>query len=150
MRYEKLPEFDIIHPMKAVNTYLSVLPICFIAMSVFFFPAFAGAEVAEEEEYVTPTEVGGLKFDMDEGVKIRQGPGGSVYVESNREYMQRKFRRYERTFEDHDARIEKLETLVRLMAADSENEEIKEILEPEIEASSGEEPAEGVRVLATE
>ena len=53
--------------------------------------------------------VGGLLFDMDEGVKVEQGPGGSVYVKSNREYMQEKFKSLDEKIENIEKRLLLLE-----------------------------------------
>jgi hypothetical protein len=47
------------------------------------------------QEKSAPKNIGGLLFDVDEGVEIQKGVGGSVYVKSNREYMQQKFREIE-------------------------------------------------------
>ena len=57
----------------------------------------------------TTQNVDGLYFDVDEGVKIEKGPGGSVYVKSNREYMQAKFEELDHRLADLEARVVRLE-----------------------------------------
>lgn len=54
-------------------------------------------------------QIGGLLFDVDEGVKVEKGPGASVYVKSNREYMQEKFLEIDKHFKDLEQRISLLE-----------------------------------------
>jgi hypothetical protein len=68
---------------------------------------------AEEErpaKKATTQNVGGLLFDVDEGVKVEQGPGGSVYMKSNREFMQEKFAEIDRKLSDFEKRIAQLES----------------------------------------
>ncbi len=78
---------------------------CAIHM-VLISPAFS----AEEQNKKSSTQqIGGLLFDVDEGVKVEQGPGGSVYMKSNREYMQSKFNEIEERFKDLEQRISLLE-----------------------------------------
>ena len=68
---------------------------------------------AEEEAEVAKSSsvqnVGGLLFEVDEGVKIEKGGGGSVYVKSNREEMQQKFREIEKRFESIENRLLEIE-----------------------------------------
>ncbi len=59
---------------------------------------------------VSSQQVGGLLFDVDEGVEIEQGPGGSVYLKSNREFMKNKFEYIETRLNDLEARVQKLES----------------------------------------
>ena len=59
-----------------------------------------------------PKKIGGLLFDFDEGVEIEEGPGGSVYVRSNREYMQKKFKEIENRFHALENRVANLESKV--------------------------------------
>ena len=56
---------------------------------------------------------------MDEGVKIEHGPGGSVYLKSNREYMQDKFKSV-------DEKIEGLEKRVGLLEAALAKEKVED------------------------
>ena len=64
---------------------------------------------AEETKKSSTQQVGGLLFDVDEGVKIEQGPGGSVYLKSNREHMEQKFKEIDQRFENLESRVKKLE-----------------------------------------
>lgn len=78
----------------------------------------APALICEEEKKdevlpakkVSSQQVGGLLFDVDEGVEIEQGPGGSVYLKSNREFMKNKFEYIETRLNDLEARVQKLES----------------------------------------
>ena len=84
--------------------------IFFQFLSLFLFSFHPGSFAAEDQTKKTTTQqIGGLLFDVDEGVKVEQGPGGSVYVKSNREYMQEKFESIEKRLEDLEERIDKLE-----------------------------------------
>lgn len=65
-------------------------------------------------------QVGGLLFDMDEGAKIEQGPGGSVYVKSNKEYMQQKFADIEGRLAASEARITELENKLKSLAGSAD------------------------------
>lgn len=68
----------------------------------------------------TPTQqVGGLLFDVDEGAKIEQGPGGSVYVKSNKEFMQQKFAEIEGRLTSSEERITELENRLKALAGGS-------------------------------
>lgn len=69
-------------------------------------------------------QVGGLLFDVDEGVKIEQGPGGSVYMKSNRDFMQEKFQDIDRRLADLEKRIGSLESKTNsaALAADGTTE----------------------------
>jgi hypothetical protein len=89
-------------------------------------------------------QVGGLLFDVDEGVEIQQGPGGSVYLKSNREYMEQKFKMIDARFKDLSTRIENLEKLL------SKLPEIQEIRKKELESKDAEEISEtNPRVYST-
>ena len=59
----------------------------------------------------TIQEVDGLFFDVDEGVKVEKGSGGSVYIRSNREYMKNKFKSIDRRFQALEERLTELEIL---------------------------------------
>lgn len=83
-------------------------------------------QASEEEVPVKNTatqNIGGLLFDVDEGVKVEQGPGGSVYVKSNREYMQDKFAEIDRKLADFEKRITGLEERKKRKAAEEEKKE---------------------------
>jgi hypothetical protein len=84
-----------------------------LGLWVLFFYLLSGNLAAYSEEdqtkKATTQQIGGLLFDVDEGVKVEQGPGGSVYVKSNREYMQEKFESIERKLSDFEERLQKLE-----------------------------------------
>ena len=76
------------------------------------------ARAAEDQtKKSTIQKVGGLLFDVDEGVEIEKGPGGSVYVKSNREYMQQKFEQIDQNFKLLDERIHVLESKVGELSA---------------------------------
>jgi hypothetical protein len=62
-----------------------------------------------EEKKSTVQNVGGLLFEFDEGVEIEKGGGGSVYVKSNREYMEKKFKEIDARFTDLEQRLERIE-----------------------------------------
>jgi hypothetical protein len=57
----------------------------------------------------TVKNIGGLLFDVDEGVDVEKGPGGSVYVKSNKDYMQKKFTEIEQRFNSMEMRVAALE-----------------------------------------
>lgn len=94
----------------------------------------------EETKKAATQQVGGLLFDVDEGVKIEQGPGGSVYLKSNRETMEQKFKDIEQRFEALEGRVKTLETALKPPASASE----KESAEDSKDVKSG-----GRRVLIT-
>lgn len=85
----------------------------FFGLLFLLFYLIPGNPAAYSEEdktkNATTQQIGGLLFDVDEGVKVEQGPGGSVYVKSNREYMQEKFESIERKLFDFEERLQKLE-----------------------------------------
>ncbi len=83
--------------------------ILFLFMSLFSFHSAHAEKSEAETKKAAAQQVGGLLFDMDEGVKIEQGPGGSVYVKSNREYMQQKFAEIENRLTGLEERMDKLE-----------------------------------------
>ena len=64
----------------------------------------------DKTKNATTQQVGGLLFDVDEGVKIEHGPGGSVYVKSNREYIQEKFKTIDEKMESLEKRLTLVET----------------------------------------
>jgi hypothetical protein len=91
--------------MKKTNVLLLMMLTCVMSA-----PGF-GEEPEETSVKKTTTQnVGGLLFDVDEGVKVEQGPGGSVYLKSNREFMQEKFSEIERKLEQLHLRLVRLET----------------------------------------
>ena len=68
---------------------------------------------AEDKTHKSSVQnVGGILFDVDEGVKVEEGPGGSVYVKSNREVMEQKFKKINRELEELSERLGKLEAVV--------------------------------------
>lgn len=86
-----------------------------VLVTVTFFCFLISVAAAQEDEddttqKYTTRQVGGLLFDTDEGVAVEQGPGGSVYVKSNREYMQKKFKEIDKHFETLESRIASLES----------------------------------------
>ena len=88
----------------------------FAFVFLFILPVLLPARAAEKREdddtpqKYTSRQVGGLLFDMDEGVAVEEGPGGSVYVKSNREYMQKKFKEIDKRFEALESRVASLES----------------------------------------
>lgn len=81
-----------------------------------FLPQAVFAAEGEKTKKSTTQQIGGLLFDVDEGVKLEQGAGGSVYMKSNKEYMQEKITDIETRLTqletkagDFESRIEKLE-----------------------------------------
>lgn len=112
-------------------------------------PLFASDDKTKNS---TTQQVGGLLFDVDEGVKIEHGPGGSVYLKSNREYMQEKLKSMDGKIEALEKRINRLEsTLAReksgvvksgsTKTSDEKNEGQENLLEANVES--------GARVLVT-
>ena len=78
-------------------------------------------------------QVGGLLFDMDDGAKIEKGPGGSVYIKSNKEYMQQKFSDTESRLTQLEERVTELENKLKSPGgADKKNSS-----EKTVEESSG-------------
>ena len=75
-------------------------------------PALSLYAEEESKSKSSTQKVGGLLFDVDEGVKVEQGPGGSVYVKSNKEYMQQKLEEIEMRLQSLDERVTELETLL--------------------------------------
>ncbi len=73
-------------------------------------PQLMAAEEDVRTKKTTTQSVGGLLFDVDEGVKVEQGAGGSVYVKSNREYMQEKFAALDRKLQGLEERVTALES----------------------------------------
>ena len=92
-----------------------IFTIFLLAFFIILMPPLARAtdeEKKDTSEKYTKQNVGGLLFDVDEGVKIQKGPGGSVYVESNREFMQRKFKEMDAKFDTLEKRVAKLESVL--------------------------------------
>lgn len=87
--------------------------------SFFSFPHFLHADDTVSKKNSTQ-QIGGLLFDMDEGAKIEQGPGGSVYVKSNKEYMQQKFSEIETQLSSLEARTTELENKLKALAGGPE------------------------------
>ncbi len=79
--------------------------------ALLFVPFLNPAAFAEEntDKKSSTQNIGGLLFDVDEGVKVEQGPGGSVYVKSNREFMQEKFQQIESKLLELENRVKQLE-----------------------------------------
>ena len=95
-----------------------------MALSFLFLSAPSWAASEETPAKKTATQnIGGLLFDVDEGVKVEQGPGGSVYMKSNREFMQEKFAEIDRKLSDFENRIAKLESKKNSKKAESEKAE---------------------------
>ncbi len=63
----------------------------------------------EKAKRTSTQQVGGLLFDVDEGVKIEQGPGGSVYMKSNKEFMQQRLDEIDQKILNLDARLAAIE-----------------------------------------
>mgnify|MGYP002374848406 CR=1 FL=1 len=85
---------------------------CFCYYSIFLFMLFAhplAGWTADSGSKKTVQKVGGLLFDVDDGVKIEEGSGGSVYMHSNREFMQSKFDSIETRFSELESRVQRLE-----------------------------------------
>lgn len=106
----------------AIKTRACLTLFLFMFLSSFYS---ARAEKSEAEtKKAAAQQVGGLLFDMDEGVKIEQGPGGSVYVKSNREYMQQKFAEIESRLTGLEERMDKLEkSAVKELAGEADAED---------------------------
>lgn len=84
-----------------------------LSFYVFYCASLHAAEApADKTKSSSTQQVGGLLFDVDEGVKIEQGPGGSVYLRSNREAMEEKFKSIEARFAQVDERLARLEEAV--------------------------------------
>lgn len=91
-----------------------------VLISIFFLMSASRLSAADESSSISKKnstqQIGGLLFDMDEGAKIEQGPGGSVYVKSNKEYMQQKFADIETRLNSSEARISELENKLKSLA----------------------------------
>ena len=89
------------------------------------FKEKSGQDAAGKSKPPTVQKVSGLLFDMDEGVKIEEGAGGSVYVHSNREAVSSRFRDIEYRLEKVEKRLDryerdlKEEETVKLLVRDS-------------------------------
>jgi hypothetical protein len=97
-----------------------------LILSLLFFPAVLPAEEKPDTKKATTQNVGGLLFDVDEGVKVEQGPGGSVYVKSNREYMQQKFEEIDQRLSSLEERLARLE--LKETAKNSAGEDGRKVL----------------------
>ena len=96
---------------------LLLLVLVFI-FSFLYRPDFINAADNSSVSKKTATQqVGGLLFDMDEGAKIEQGPGGSVYVKSNKEYMQQKFADMDSRMTAMEIRITDLENKLKSLSS---------------------------------
>ena len=92
----------------------NTLALLVFILSLFCLPCFLFAEDNSSISKKTSTQqVGGLLFDMDDGVKIEKGPGGSVYVKSNKEYIQQKFLDMESRLTQLEGRITELENKLK-------------------------------------
>ena len=99
--------------LKSPNFFIITGRVIFLVSlcAPFCFPTpLTAAEDEVRTKKATTQSVGGLLFDVDEGVKVEQGAGGSVYVKSNREYMQEKFSELDRKLQGLDQRVTELET----------------------------------------
>lgn len=90
---------------------------CFaVGMVLFIFMTrpLACLFAADNEEAgtkkVSAQQVGGLLFDVDEGVDIQKGPGGSVYLKSNREFMKNTLESLESRIQTLEEKVKKLES----------------------------------------
>lgn len=92
----------------------------FVLVFIYLFLVMPCYTQAEDPAHVSKKnetqQVGGLLFDVDEGSKIEKGPGGSVYVKSNREYMQQKFSDIETKLSELEARTAELENKLKSLA----------------------------------
>ena len=103
--------------------------ICFVIILVSFQPISDALDEKESQAKKSVVQnVGGLLFDVDEGVKIEQGSGGSVYLKSNREAVQARFESIESRLDELEKRMQEIESLQE--AAPSQDEQ------PEGETSS--------------
>ncbi len=107
--------------------------------AMFATSLFAATEAAEERRKASTQQIGGLLFDVDEGVKVEQGPGGSVYMKSNREFMQDQFKEMDKRLENLEDRVGELESILE--------DEIKMKKETEAKALEAKSAKEGKRVL---
>lgn len=98
-----------------------------LTLSLCPMPMLWAAEAAKDEAKKQPQNVGGLLFDVDEGVEIEQGPGGSVYMKSNREFMQDKFTEIERRMAAFEERLAKLEP-EPIAPKKKDKEEVRQVL----------------------
>lgn len=97
-----------------------ILIVFYFFVSAVTFSGFSRAEADTKKS--SPQQVGGLLFDMDEGAEIEQGPGGSVYVKSNREYLQKKFADIETRLLELEQRTAALENKLRALGDDGSEE----------------------------
>lgn len=95
------------------------LSFCLLVLfAVTHVPSLYSAEQKKQEpaKKIATQNIGGLLFDVDEGVKVEQGPGGSVYMKSNKEYMQEKLSQIDQRFSELEARVARLEEKNKLVA----------------------------------
>ena len=88
-----------------------------LSASLVLSPVWAANQDSSSSKSTTQ-KIGGLLFDVDEGVKVEQGSGGSVYVKSNKEYMQQKLKEIDARLQDLEERVTKVEG--RLKSAETE------------------------------
>ena len=116
-----------------------LIKVIFVLMPVLFawnFPLHS-SEDAKTKKAETQ-QVGGLLFDVDEGVKLEKGPGGSVYMKSNKDYMQEKFQEIEARLKNLEDRFNRLETTLSQISKDSGGEK-----------TGSEKASDGRKVLVT-
>ena len=92
--------------------FAMVIKTAFILFFLIIFMLMPGPSLFaadDKTKNATTQQIGGLLFDVDEGVKVEQGPGGSVYVKSNREEMQEKFKAIDSRLETIEKRTEDVE-----------------------------------------
>ena len=105
---------------------------CLLAMLALFIQGHLvpKAWAAENKDAVAkgaiPQNVGGLLFDVDEGVRVEQGPGGSVYVKSNRKFMEEKFSQIDERLHSLEERVGELESVKKRKTSASVLPEEKE------------------------
>ena len=99
--------------LKSLNFFIKTSRFIFwtaFTVSLCHFSLLMAAEEEVRTKKTTTQSVGGLLFDVDEGVKVEQGAGGSVYVKSNREYMQEKFAALDQKIKGLEERVALLES----------------------------------------
>ena len=74
---------------------------------------YAAADTDEKTHNSSTQQVGGLLFDVDEGVKIEKGGGGSIYLKSNRLTMEEKFKLIEKRLQGMEERLGNVEEKMR-------------------------------------
>lgn len=107
MKEKLISRWGLLRMLIKPSFYIYILIIFFTHSSLLFCQ-----DSKEQNQKTSTQQIGGLLFDVDEGVKVEQGPGGSVYVKSNREFMQQKFASIEARLAAIDNRLSKLEEFV--------------------------------------